>query len=54
MKIRNGCFINNGGMVIVNLFNNKIDNLILLWVVELVHPMVEHLCTWQYQTLSFV
>jgi hypothetical protein len=37
-----------------NLFNNKIDDLILLWVVELAHPMVERWWTWQYQTLLFV
>jgi hypothetical protein len=41
-------------MAIVNFFNNKIDNLILLCVVELAHPMVECSWTWQYQTLRFV
>jgi hypothetical protein len=54
MRIHNGCFINSGGMPIANMFNNKIDDLILFWVVELVHPTVECSCTWQYQTFPFV
>jgi hypothetical protein len=57
VRICNGCFINGWGMAIINLFKNKIDDLILLWVVELVHPVVFihahgniklcHLCKWR-------
>jgi hypothetical protein len=47
MTIRDGCLIDNEGMAIVNLFNNKIDNLIFFGAVELAHPKLECLCTLQ-------
>jgi hypothetical protein len=53
VRICDGCLIDGEGMAIVNLFN-KIDDLIFLWVVELVHLVVERSCTWQYQTFPFV
>jgi hypothetical protein len=54
MRICDGCLINGGGMAIANLFNNKIDDIILLWAMKLAHLMVERSCTWQYKILSFV
>jgi hypothetical protein len=62
MTIRNGCFINNGSMAIINLFNNKIDNLIFFgrwnWRIQswnvCAHCSVKFclLCRWRWHKVE--